>query len=336
MPIYPISFSIPESKIVDSVPVKTRFLAHIQPGLLHTYIYTNELDYYNGYRTAMFGLTKMKAGWDCMRHYEILANGCIPYFEDLEACPEQTMTHLPKELLLETNDFYNRIKHLGDNVIHDAEIMQKYMGYASQLLEYTRAQLTTRAMASYILSKITHKPVSRILFVSGSQYPDYMRCLSLIGFKQLKNIECHDFSRISHIYEDYPNDTHQLYGRGMSYSKILDPSLHRNDLDKTVTEDVINKRYDIIIYGSMHRGRPGWDIVNAYYDKSDIVVICGEDIYACGKYKRVQDSAKGTYFVGEELHNCEAEKLSAEGYTVFLREIFDKKQYLDVNDCVQS
>ena len=39
-------------------------------------------------------------GWDCFRHYEILGNGAIPYFLDLESSPKQTMALLPKALLL--------------------------------------------------------------------------------------------------------------------------------------------------------------------------------------------------------------------------------------------
>ena len=38
-----------------------------------------------------------------MRHYEILACGCIPIFENLENCPEKTMFNFPKEIIKETN-----------------------------------------------------------------------------------------------------------------------------------------------------------------------------------------------------------------------------------------
>ena len=47
------------------------------------------------YQNSLFSLTYRKTGWDCLRHYEILASGSIPLFLDLEKCPEDTTT-LPK------------------------------------------------------------------------------------------------------------------------------------------------------------------------------------------------------------------------------------------------
>ena len=66
-----------------------------------------------------------------MRHYEILANGCIPYFIEIEKCPKQTMFLLPKELLIEgnvlyENDFNNiNINELSDETINKYNILQK-------------------------------------------------------------------------------------------------------------------------------------------------------------------------------------------------------------------
>ena len=79
----PISFSIPECKILKKIPEKKKLLAHIIPGRLNTYIFSDESDYYLDYQDSVFGITCKKAGWDCLRHYEILANGCIPLFLDL-------------------------------------------------------------------------------------------------------------------------------------------------------------------------------------------------------------------------------------------------------------
>ena len=31
---------------------------------------------------SYFGSTKKKAGWDCMRHYEIVASGAVPFFDE--------------------------------------------------------------------------------------------------------------------------------------------------------------------------------------------------------------------------------------------------------------
>ena len=47
-------------------------------------------------------ITMKKAGWDCMRHYEIIEMN-IPYFHELEKCPPKTLHNFPKELILKTN-----------------------------------------------------------------------------------------------------------------------------------------------------------------------------------------------------------------------------------------
>lgn len=124
--IYPIGFSIPEEKIVKTVPEKTKVLATVVPGKLDTYIFRNEEPYYSDYKSSKYALTTEKGGWDCFRHYEILANGCIPLFPSLEKCPPQTMTFFPKQLVTEANNTPNN-----------------YDYYANKLLEYTHDNLTT-------------------------------------------------------------------------------------------------------------------------------------------------------------------------------------------------
>src|SRR5690606_14734444 len=88
--------------------------------------------------------TFKKAGWDCLRHYEIIANGCLPYFVNLESCPNKTLTALPKALLLE-------IKAVIDE---GAMTDDAYRNYVSQLLEIARNSLTTEHWASYVLREL--------------------------------------------------------------------------------------------------------------------------------------------------------------------------------------
>jgi hypothetical protein len=83
-----------------------------------------------------------KAGWDCLRHYEILANNCIPYFTDLKECPDRTLINLPKELLLEAKE----LAHNFDE--------QKYLIILKELFEYTKQHLTTKQLAQYVLNHV--------------------------------------------------------------------------------------------------------------------------------------------------------------------------------------
>ena len=139
---FPISFAIPSENILNNVPNKNREVAHIIPGKLDTYIYKNEYDYYCGYRDAKFGITFKKGGWDCLRHYEILANACIPYFPDLKKCPTTTMSNFPKNIIIETNRLFENNKFTEE----------LYSYYCNLLLNYTREFLTTETLAKYILS----------------------------------------------------------------------------------------------------------------------------------------------------------------------------------------
>jgi len=140
---YPISFAIPSSRIINfPLPNKTREKAYIIPGDLSTYVYENEEDYHNGYAISKFGITQKKAGWDCLRHYEILANACIPYFKDIEKCPIYTMHTFPKNIIVETNRLIET-NQLSNSI---------YRYYASSLLSYTKEFLTTKKLAEYILS----------------------------------------------------------------------------------------------------------------------------------------------------------------------------------------
>ncbi len=294
--LHPISFSIPESKISETIPIKTKVLSNIIPNSTATYSYDNENDYYNEYKQSMFAITTKKAGWDCMRHYEILANGCIPYFPNIESCPENTLT-LIKHLLIEGNELYNKYGNYKYIDEFKNEELNECYSLISKLMDYTRQNLTTNKMAKYVLKQSNFNNVSNILYLSGNTYPDYLRCLTLHGFKELFGIKCHDYHKIPHIYKTDDINYKNLYGRGMSYTNLLHPSLHDNNLDKTIEDDIKNKKYDIVIYGSYHRGMPYYDLVNQIYKPNEIILLCGEDIHNCDNYYWVK---KGhTVFVRE-------------------------------------
>ncbi len=131
-----INFCIPEEHVLKSAPQKLKDTAHIVPGKRETYIYTNEAVYYQDYRESVFGITTKKGGWDCLRHYEILMNGCIPYFTGIENCPRLTLLDFPKDVVRETNAY----REAGKAFDHNARI--------AALLEYTRTALTTRHLAT--------------------------------------------------------------------------------------------------------------------------------------------------------------------------------------------
>lgn len=97
-----ISFSIPEEKIIPTLPAKTKlFPMHIVdeelaariPDSATRYAFEDEAAYYADLQAARFGITTKRAGWDCLRHYEIAANGAVICFKDLDKKPDTCAPH---------------------------------------------------------------------------------------------------------------------------------------------------------------------------------------------------------------------------------------------------
>ena len=140
--LIPITFGIPTCKLAIPNRNKTQDYATCIPGQPGTYIFKDEKSYYEDYQRSYYGVTMKKAGWDAMRHYEILGNYCLPYFVDLEDCPQDTLANLPKDLLLEGK----KLAESFDN--------SKYYTILDEVFEYTKKNLTTKSIANYIISKL--------------------------------------------------------------------------------------------------------------------------------------------------------------------------------------
>tara|TARA_R100000008_G_scaffold86427_2_gene79486 strand:- start:213 stop:1271 length:1059 start_codon:yes stop_codon:yes gene_type:complete len=188
----PISFSLPKEKIREEEAFTRQFdFAPLVPAYMHfddphqkTYIYDTEDSYYDMYSQSYFAYTckkaredDMQAGWDCMRHYEILACGSIPYFTDIEKCPTNTLFNFPKDLCVEAKKLsglhpgtirpYNPQKDtfIGtskqilpgeDRGYIDRKNFDfyEYTSLLKRFREYTEKHLTTEAMAKYFLSEM--------------------------------------------------------------------------------------------------------------------------------------------------------------------------------------
>jgi hypothetical protein len=97
----PIAFSIPEEKIVDAPPAKQKLMgSHVvdpevaeRIGADSSHVFERESAYYHDLQASRFGITTKRAGWDCLRHYEIAANGCVPCFRELDRKPPRCAPH---------------------------------------------------------------------------------------------------------------------------------------------------------------------------------------------------------------------------------------------------
>jgi hypothetical protein len=101
----PIGFSVPREKIRRGVEEKTKTwgrhvqcqeafrIAEVARCCTAGYAFDQETPYYDDLASARYGITMKKAGWDCMRHYEIAAAGAVPAFYRLGDKPAGCAPH---------------------------------------------------------------------------------------------------------------------------------------------------------------------------------------------------------------------------------------------------
>jgi hypothetical protein len=149
--ILPIQFAVPAQKVRQiDLHRKKRLMAPCDPRDRSTYkYYGDESAYYDQYSDSWFGYTMKKGGWDCCRHYEIIAAGCLPYFAGLEDCPPRTLWGWPRGRLFEA-------RKLLDHGWNNTEAHEKYW---VSLLEGIRGcmddVLTTEACAKRVLEYLS-------------------------------------------------------------------------------------------------------------------------------------------------------------------------------------
>lgn len=159
----PVSFGIPAVKLVPEVrPDKSRlFSTHVQceearkhPWVAEHcnggYSFEREADYYGDLADSHFAVTMKKAGWDCMRHYEIAANGAVPCFWRLDEKPAASAPH---ELVDGVNcvsfDTVEELQAKTDELLASG----RYGEVADAALGWARAH-TAEAVAGRVLAKL--------------------------------------------------------------------------------------------------------------------------------------------------------------------------------------
>lgn len=148
--VLPVSFGFPKEKI-QKPREKIRMMSYVDPRDRSTYSHWTEQSYYEDYRNSMFGVTTCKAGWDCMRHYEIMACRSIPLFLDLADCPEHTCTTLPKNLLL---DVLDKVKNFKYFEYHEVE---------NQIYQHFINNCLTDHLAKYVLDQYTKAKINSFI-----------------------------------------------------------------------------------------------------------------------------------------------------------------------------
>ena len=280
MNIFPLSFSIPDECVVDKIPEKNNLLASLIPGQKNSYIFDKhqEKEYNEMYRSSKFALTKKKGGWDCLRHYEILMNGCIPLFQNLQNCPTHTMTTYPKNLNDESFELYTDFLKNGDT----PENIKKYDILCLKYLEHTRNNCTSSATAKYFLNNIKNgENVKNILLISCDKGLNYARETLWIGLnRHIHSIHgmAVEYEHLPFLYDDYDNLSNDHI---FTVQKRLKKKDHSNMKIDVIKDKINNHFWDLIIYGKVgpdeYCSFPFFDEVIQKYNQNEIIFVFGGD-----------------------------------------------------------
>lgn len=157
---FPVAFSFPKYWKMDPEyfeSEKRSILAHNDPRDRSTYIYQNEKEYYRQYSRSLFAFTMKKAGWDCMRHYEILGSNAVPYFWGIEDKPTTIMCNWPIELQLDANKLFERLhqSYLNNDatLLSDSDI-EKYSKIQKEFDSWFRSEAMSTTYYNILKERI--------------------------------------------------------------------------------------------------------------------------------------------------------------------------------------
>jgi len=287
--VFPISFvAFPTPDL--QTKEKTSLLSPLIPGA--AYSFDHYQSYLQAYQSANFGVTHRKAGWDALRHSEIVASGCVPLMPDVEKIPTYSMTFYPKELMVQVAE---EVRHR--DVRPSEEISRAFYTARQQVLN-------TDFLANYILKLCPVANPRRVLFIdeSLSSIPDYQSLMTLIGLKRRLGKDCAVYAPVPYTYDDCPEPSEPLYGRGFGYFRSLSSTL-RSDHEQTVRRsslaETLRETWDVIIIGNVVRNFQIAKFLEDTVSTTPTVWIDGEDDPPSQRLLRFYSRARPTVFVRE-------------------------------------
>lgn len=162
--VWPTGFGIPYERIMPiDLPSKSQLIQSTAPyhsvfqppsdmwGSSKHYKFFDENDYYDDLRKSWFGLTSIKGGWDCMRHYEILAAGTLLLFRDYHKKPELCS---PVNLPCLSYSTESELESIINRLLKNGKPTKEYTSLLLNQREWLLANATTEARALSILKII--------------------------------------------------------------------------------------------------------------------------------------------------------------------------------------
>ena len=317
--VLPLSFGLPEGRFgrTKRPSHKTRDFASIIPGVRQTYTFNDEDSYYDSYAAAYFGITMKKSGWDCFRHYEIIAAGSMPYFLDFASLPHNTMHDFPFHIVQEAMELpgvpsQHAVREaMATGSTADLHIDRsnfnetRYNELLREIVAYSLEHLTWKAKAQYLLSNIQrHYPCltnPRILMVTMREC-EYMSCTlfgglyTMFGPSGMSSL----FGPKDELFDSLaPSDSSKMYGRGFSYSRVFSDPWNMTEMDQLTKQRLESGFFNLIIFtngANFYCGQREyfyWEIlqkrIDLLYDYQRkynplVAVVDGNDEHGCHKF----------------------------------------------------
>jgi hypothetical protein len=163
--VYPTGFGIPEERIrainfdikdqtiQKTAPSNAMFgnVSELGGGFAH-HKFRDEEDYYNDMQRSWFGLTCKKGGWDCLRHYEIIAAGALLLFRDYDRKPPLCS---PQDLPCFSYSSPEQLYKLMSKLVVDNKPTEQYLDMLNKQREWLHNHGTTTARAKNIIKVLS-------------------------------------------------------------------------------------------------------------------------------------------------------------------------------------
>lgn len=284
--IFPLGYGFPDELFSNPLSEKKHVWAEVIPGYKETYRFKDPEEYYNSYRDSRFAFTWKKGGWDCLRHYEIIANCCFPVFRDLADCPSNTLRHFPKKLILEGMQKLLPWRDTPDHV----QLFEKQI---RQLGEFAKENLSCSGIAKEVCQVMGIPNGAKVLFLTCDPRVNYSREFLFIGLnRRMKESGgiCMSYPKIDFVYDSFPEaEALKLYGMGFGYSRRVTEShpLEMENFDSEwIKQSILKKDWDFVLYGKVGKDEwkqgsipnlPFWKEVQKSFPKSKIGFLYGGD-----------------------------------------------------------
>lgn len=263
--IFPISYGIPEEIIPSEENILNKDLKLFPYGENDFFRISsnrsNDLikkSYYDKLSKSFFIIisdsNKDIYGKDDPIYYEAIAFGCIPILTNYSHPNEFSSPFIPKLFLKRLKNEYNQTylrnksdrKNNTDSNFDLKKCIGKFEEKTFFLNNYSRKYLTTKKIASYLLS-FSKNIIEKVLFIAKAKtQSDFLLQLSLIhGLKKyLGSDNVVDYPKVSSLYKNYPSDRNKEIRLSFPYGYLLEDT---NVSRGRITKRIQNKEFDLII-----------------------------------------------------------------------------------------